>query len=86
MASVTDESRPFLIFDDISYQGVLDLRVIVFLGVLVMSMVRPPTRISGGEANLHQGAIGASSCKNPYIKVRCLQEDNTRSGWHNFRF
>ena len=47
------------VFETISYLGVPDIRVIVFLGVPVMSMVRLPTRISGGKANLHQGAIGA---------------------------
>jgi len=47
------------VFEAISYQGVPDIRVIVFLGVPVMSMVRLPTRLSGGKANLHQGAIGA---------------------------
>ncbi len=47
------------VFETISYQGVPDIRVIVFLGVPVMSMVRLPTRMSGDKANLHQGAIGA---------------------------
>jgi alpha-L-glutamate ligase-like protein len=47
------------IFDPISYLGVPDVRIIVFLGVPVMSMVRLPTRMSEGKANLHQGAIGA---------------------------
>ncbi|MGD2268786.1 MAG: alpha-L-glutamate ligase-like protein [Desulfobacterales bacterium] len=47
------------VFEAISYQGVPDIRVIVFLGVPVMSMVRLPTRMSGGKANLHQGALGA---------------------------
>lgn len=47
------------IFDDLSYQGVPDIRIIVFLGVPVMAMVRLPTRMSDGKANLHQGAIGA---------------------------
>ena len=47
------------VFESISYQGVPDIRVIVFLGVPVMSMVRLPTRMSDGKANLHQGAIGA---------------------------
>lgn len=47
------------VFEAISYQGVPDIRSIVFLGVPVMSMVRLPTRMSGGKANLHQGAIGA---------------------------
>ncbi len=47
------------VFEAITYQGVPDIRIIVFLGVPVMSMVRLPTRMSGGKANLHQGAIGA---------------------------
>ena len=47
------------IFESISYLGVPDIRVIVFLGVPAMSMVRLPTRMSDGKANLHQGAIGA---------------------------
>jgi len=49
---------PDPIFDKISYLGVPDVRIIVFFGVPVMAMVRLPTRISGGRANLHQGAIG----------------------------
>ena len=47
------------VFKDIAYQGVPDIRVIIFLGVPVMAMVRLPTRQSDGKANLHQGAIGA---------------------------
>jgi len=46
------------VFEAISYQGVPDIRIIVFLGVPVMAMVRLPTRASEGKANLHQGAIG----------------------------
>lgn len=46
------------VFEAVSYLGVPDIRVIVFLGVPLMSMVRLPTRMSGGKANLHQGAIG----------------------------
>lgn len=47
------------IFDDYSFGGIPDIRVIVFEGFPVMSMVRLPTRSSDGRANLHQGAIGA---------------------------
>ncbi len=46
------------VFEAISYLGVPDIRIVVFLGVPVMSMVRLPTRASDGKANLHQGAIG----------------------------
>jgi alpha-L-glutamate ligase-like protein len=47
------------VFESITYQGVPDVRIIVFRGVPVMAMVRLPTRASDGKANLHQGAIGA---------------------------
>jgi alpha-L-glutamate ligase-like protein len=47
------------VFEAITYRGVPDIRIIIFLGVPVMAMVRLPTRQSGGKANLHQGAIGA---------------------------
>lgn len=41
-----------------SYEGVPDIRVIVFKGVPVMAMLRCATHSSGGKANLHQGAVG----------------------------
>jgi len=47
------------VFDAVTYQGVPDIRIVVFLGVPVMAMVRLPTRMSRGKANLHQGAIGS---------------------------
>lgn len=47
------------LFGPISYQGVPDIRIVAFLGVPVMAMVRLPTRLSQGKANLHQGAVGA---------------------------
>jgi alpha-L-glutamate ligase-like protein len=46
------------IFDHVSFRGVPDVRVIVFRGYPVMAMIRLPTRMSDGKANLHQGAIG----------------------------
>jgi alpha-L-glutamate ligase-like protein len=45
-------------FERISYQGVPDIRVIVFRGYPIMAMARLPTRTSHGKANLHQGAVG----------------------------
>lgn len=47
------------VLESLAYQGVPDIRIIVFLGFPVMSMVRLPTSMSNGKANLHQGAIGA---------------------------
>ena len=57
-------SRSAVAFDPdrsktIAYDGVPDVRVIVFRGVPVMAMLRLPTRASDGRANLHQGAVGA---------------------------
>ncbi len=46
------------VFKNISYKGIPDIRIIVFLGIPVMAMVRLPTKKSHGKANLHQGAIG----------------------------
>ena len=41
------------VFADIVYQGVPDLRLIIYHGVPVMGMLRLPTRASDGKANLH---------------------------------
>lgn len=46
------------IFEHISFQGVPDIRILVFRGIPVLAMIRLPTRGSDGKANLHQGAIG----------------------------
>ncbi len=47
------------VFSEVSFQGVPDVRVIVYRGYPAMAMVRLPTRASDGKANLHQGAVGA---------------------------
>jgi alpha-L-glutamate ligase-like protein len=46
------------VFASVSHEGVPDIRIITLLGYPAMAMVRLPTRLSGGKANLHQGAIG----------------------------
>lgn len=50
------------VFDEYCFGGIPDVRVIVFEGYPVMSMVRLPTKSSDGRANLHQGAVGAGLC------------------------
>ncbi|WP_299591524.1 alpha-L-glutamate ligase-like protein [uncultured Microbulbifer sp.] len=45
-------------FDKYSFEGVPDIRVIVFRGYPVMAMLRCSTHDSDGKANLHQGAVG----------------------------
>lgn len=51
--------HPDPVFAAVTYQGVPDVRIVVYRGIPVMSMVRLPTRASDGKANLHRGAIGA---------------------------
>ena len=46
------------LFENVSFRGVPDIRIIAFLGYPVMAMIRLPTMKSDGKANLHQGAIG----------------------------
>ena len=46
------------IFEQYSYKGAPDIRVIIFKGYPVMAMIRLSTKASDGKANLHQGAVG----------------------------
>lgn len=45
-------------FEGYSFEGVPDIRIIVFRGYPVMAMLRLATHASDGKANLHQGAVG----------------------------
>lgn len=45
-------------FESVSFEGVPDIRLIVFKGYPVMGMLRLATHASDGKANLHQGAVG----------------------------
>ena len=42
----------------LSYQGLPDIRVIVFRGIPLMAMLRLATRVSKGRANLDAGGLG----------------------------
>jgi len=46
------------VFEKFSFEGVPDIRVIVYRGYPVMAMMRLSTSASDGKANLHQGAVG----------------------------
>ena len=50
--------HPDPLFSEVTYRGVPDIRIVVYRGVPVMSMLRLPTKVSDGKANLHRGAIG----------------------------
>lgn len=56
-----------------SYEGVPDLRIIVFHGVPVMAMMRCATHASDGKANLHQGAVGVGLDLGTGRPVRAVQ-------------
>jgi alpha-L-glutamate ligase-like protein len=51
--------RPDPVLNAVSYEGVPDIRIVVYRGIPVMAMTRLPTRASDGKANLHRGAVGA---------------------------
>ena len=59
-ALIEERIEPHALFDAFWPDGVCDLRIIVLEGEPIMSMVRVPTRRSGGRANLHQGGIGVA--------------------------
>jgi len=64
--------HPDPVFDAVSYQGVPDIRIVVYRGVPVMAMVRLPTKASDGKANLHRGAIGAGIELNKGITITAV--------------
>lgn len=57
---IEERILPHALYDAFWPDGVCDLRIIVLRGVPLLSMVRVPTRRSGGRANLHQGGIGVA--------------------------
>lgn len=62
-------------FAAVSYQGVPDIRIIVFRGIPVMAMARLPTAMSDGKANLHQGAVG--------VGIEIASGSTLRGVWKN---
>ncbi len=58
VAVVEDLIRPVPMFEKLSYEGVPDIRIIIFKGYPVMAMLRLSTHASDGKANLHKGAVG----------------------------
>lgn len=62
-------------FQRFSFEGVPDMRVIVFRGFPVMAMMRLSCASSKGKANLHQGAVGVGIDINSGRAVRAVQKD-----------
>ncbi|WP_293138674.1 alpha-L-glutamate ligase-like protein [Moritella sp.] len=68
-----------IIFDDsfegYSFEGVPDIRVIVFKGIPMMAMMRLSTSMSDGKANLHQGAVGVGINITTGVALNAVQHD-----------
>jgi len=58
-AIIEELVHPDPVFAPVSYEGIPDIRIIVYRGIPAMAMLRLPTKESNGKANLHRGAIGA---------------------------
>jgi len=63
--------RQHPVLDDIAPYGLSDIRLIISEGKLIGAMLRIPTKLSGGKANLHQGALGAALDLNTGAVTRC---------------
>lgn len=63
-------------FDGFSYEGVPDVRVIVYRGYPAMAMMRLSTSQSDGKANLHQGAVGVGIDIVSGHAISAVQHDN----------
>jgi len=74
-----------IVFDPVlshySYEGVPDIRVIVYRGYPVMAMIRCATHASDGKANLHQGAVGVGLDIETGRSV-CAVQNNMRVNRH----
>lgn len=49
---------PHSVFENLTMGGTPDIRLVIYKGTPIMGMLRLATRLSGGRANLHQGAVG----------------------------
>jgi alpha-L-glutamate ligase-like protein len=63
------------LFKSYSFQGIPDIRVIVYNSIPVMAQLRVPTKESQGKANLHLGAVG--------IGIDMASGTTTHAVWHN---
>lgn len=75
VAVVEDLIQPDEALLDYSYEGVPDVRVIVFRGFPVMAMMRLSCAASHGKANLHQGAVGVGIDIGSGAAVRAVQKE-----------
>ncbi|HIP44498.1 MAG TPA: hypothetical protein EYG93_04080 [Sulfurospirillum arcachonense] len=58
-----------------SFEGVPDIRVVVYRGFPAMAMLRCSTKESDGKANLHQGAVGVGIDLKTGRAINAVQHD-----------
>lgn len=75
-AIIEELVHPDPVFAPITYEGIPDIRIIVYRGVPTMAMLRLPTLASDGKANLHRGAVGAGIGIGSGLTLNAVQ--NTR--------
>lgn len=75
VAIVEELIQPDPLYKDFSVDGVPDIRVIVYRGFPIMTMMRLATRASDGKANLHQGAVGLGLSMEDGRPVNAVQFD-----------
>jgi len=63
------------VFDRYSFEGVPDIRVVVYRGFPAMAMLRCSTKESDGKANLHQGAVGVGIDLGSGRAINAVQHD-----------
>ncbi|MET0154911.1 MAG: alpha-L-glutamate ligase-like protein [Rickettsiales bacterium] len=63
------------LFDEIAYQGVPDVRLIVLNGRPLMGMLRLPTKASDGKANLHTGGLGVGVNMDTGVTTYAIQRN-----------
>lgn len=68
--------QPITTFQPIAYQGVPDIRLVVYKGIPVMAMLRVPTKESDGKANLHAGGIGIGIDMKKGITTTAIQHNS----------
>jgi alpha-L-glutamate ligase-like protein len=69
--------QPHPDFESISYQGIPDVRIVLYRFEPAMAMLRLPTKESGGRANLHQGGLGAGVDLDSGVTCRAVQRNRT---------
>lgn len=67
------KNTPF--FKPYTYKGIPDIRVVVYNKIPVMAMLRLPTSVSGGKANLHASGIGVGIDIATGVTTHAIQND-----------